>query len=890
MPNTGYFSDPTAYNSTFTGESGEIYTLTWTATNAAPCNNNQATMTVTIPECSTVIFDGNDDNISFADNFALDSGAFSIEAWIKVDNVTGTQTIISKRDSNNLNSDGYDLSLISNRLYFRWDGSEMFATQTINNTKWYHVAVTFNGTNIYTMYIDGFVVQTNSSGNSPNANSNNRALIGAMNTSNNAPVNYFSGGIDEVRIWNTALTQTQIREMMNQEIEENAPNVSGVVVPLNISGGLQWANLIGYYQMNIGSATNFVSGSIQDISTTSPTPGKLNQMISTQDETAPIPYVSIANNLWDNPITWTNPSVQQIPNSTSNSISGLAQTWNIVRTASNVTSGNRATTVLGLLVDSNTYSIAYDQRLDVNKYLKIEGVLDLEGESQLLQPTGSIVDYAGTGALHRDQQGTSNFYNYNYWSSPVGADGLIYQIGNVLYDGASPVAWTGAHNAIGSTSPVTMSSRWLYLYENYPYDSYYDWHRISPTYDVNVGLGFTMKGSGSASSQQNYTFVGQPNNGTILRNIGAGNEALLGNPYPSAIDANAVINNNNGVLLDGTIRYWEMAPSNNTHITAQYQGGYAYYTLAGGVAAVSPPEINGSGDAIKIPQRYIPVSQGFMVTANATGGNFEFNNSQRAFVTEASGNSIFMRSTVSENRDLEMDSTESILQLIRLDFTTPETAVRHLLLGFTPDNVATEGIDYGYDAINTEVFPSDMSFSIEGEKFIIQGVGAFDIENMYPVIIDLESGGNIKIELTDLENFDEDIDVFVYDALLGTYTRINDVAYQINLDAGSHENRYFIAFQEEGILSVDDIVLNDIIVNYLSNSNEIYIKIPYNLEIKQVYLMNMLGQSIKSWNRTNTALSQETKIPVRNIAEGNYIIKVRTSDNRTVNKKIVIKQ
>jgi hypothetical protein len=173
---------------------------------------------------------------------------------------------------------------------------------------------------------------------------------------------------------------------------------------------------------------------------------------------------------------------------------------------------------------------------------------------------------------------------------------------------------------------------------------------------------------------------------------------------------------------------------------------------------------------------------------------------------------------------------------------------------------------------------------------VIQGVGAFNIENMYPVVIDLGVSGNIEIEITELENFEDDIDVYVYDALLGTFTRINDVSYQINLDAGSHENRYFITFQEEGVLSIDDFILNDIVVNYLSNSNEIYIKMPNNIDVKQVYLMNMLGQSIKSWNRTNTAISQETRIPVRKIAEGNYIIKVQTSDNRTVNKKIVIKQ
>ncbi len=90
-----------------------------------------------------------------------------------------------------------------------------------------------------------------------------------------------------------------------------------------------------------------------------------------------------------------------------------------------------------------------------------------------------------------------------------------------------------------------MSSRWLYLYENYAYNSYYDWHRINQTYDVNVGLGFIMKGSGNSTPEQNYTFVGKPNNGMITHAISSGgNESLIGNPYPSAIDARKFIIDN----------------------------------------------------------------------------------------------------------------------------------------------------------------------------------------------------------------------------------------------------------------------------------------------------------------------------------------------------------
>jgi hypothetical protein len=54
-----------------------------------------------------------------------------------------------------------------------------------------------------------------------------------------------------------------------------------------------------------------------------------------------------------------------------------------------------------------------------------------------------------------------------------------------------------------------------------------------------------MKGSGSALGNQTYTFVGKPNNGTISSNTVGDDQLLLtGNPYPSAIDADAFITDN----------------------------------------------------------------------------------------------------------------------------------------------------------------------------------------------------------------------------------------------------------------------------------------------------------------------------------------------------------
>ncbi|WP_418511511.1 HYR domain-containing protein [Corallibacter sp.] len=891
------FSNPNDPNATFTGESGIDYTITWTIDNASPCADNSDSFSVSFPNCGNYIdFDGVDDYVSFGNNHDV-SGSFSFESWIKPHSINGQiQTIFSKRDANNL-STGYDLRLVNNTISFHANGTSISANGITSN-RWHHIAVTFDGSN-YKLYVDGIDMNTRLG---PNPTSNSYAmLLGAMHQINDIPTNHFNGWLDEIRVWNIALTTAQIREMMNQEIEANGTSVRGTVLGLDISG-LAWTNLTAYYQMNQG--IDITAGNLADNSATS-TLGNLVNMTTLQDETAPLPYISNQNGIWNNANTWLNGNVQSIPNS--NGINGNPINWNIVRVQHDVTSGNRATTVLGLLVDTNRYSITNNQRLDVTKYLKIDGVLDLVDESQLLQPNGSMVDYSATGYIERDQQGTNNVFNYNYWGSPVSSAGIsgarTYTVGDILYDSNTQALWTGGYN--GSSSPLTISNRWIYAFAEGAENAYSDWIYKGQNGSFDAALGFTMKGSGTATATQNYTFRGLPNNADIETSVSASatlnHQTLVGNPYPSAIDAQTFIRDNipggnagTTGSIDGTLYFWKQSSTNNTHLTVDYQGGYATYNLSGGNPAVSPPEINGVGDAsATTPKRFVPVAQGFFVTSANLGdqvtNTVRFKNTQRAFVKETSGNSEFFKNAPVIQQRNETDEITDDIQRVRLQFKTPEGATRPLLLAFTPDNAASDDFDYGYDAENADFVPNDMSFVIENKKYVTQGVGSFDSEKRYPLAIDLANNGNIEVSLVDLENFDETITVYLHDALLGTYTLLNTIDYSINLDAGNYENRYFITFEEDQTLHVTETSITNTIVNYLNSSNEIYIKVPNTMTVKQVYLINILGQTVKSWNASNAPISNECKLPVEYISEGNYIIKVQTNNQATINKKIIVK-
>src|SRR5690606_16001958 len=193
----------------------------------------------------------------------------------------------------------------------------------LNATRWYHIAVTSNGGNC-NLYIDG-ILSASSGGSVPAINTMN-TLLGATARNGNSPINFFEGSVDELRIWNTTLTEQQVRDMMNQEIEISGTNVGGSIIPTDIVG-LVWSELDGYYQMN---QTARFPGDTVDVNNgvliaNVGEDGILRNMQDLQDETAPLPYVSsIAGGVWDNQTTWLNGGVQQIPNTN-------GATWNIVQ-------------------------------------------------------------------------------------------------------------------------------------------------------------------------------------------------------------------------------------------------------------------------------------------------------------------------------------------------------------------------------------------------------------------------------------------------------------------------------------------------------------------------------------------------------------------------------
>lgn len=196
------------------------------------------------------------------------------------------------------------------------------------------------------------------------------------------------------------------------------------------------------------------------------------------------------------------------------------------------------------------------------------------------------------------------------------------------------------------------------------------------------------------------------------------------------------------------------------------------------------------------------------------------------------------------------------IQRVRIDFTAPTGYVRHLLLAFTPHNEATDGVDYGYDSLNMDILPFDLNWLIEDGKYIIQGVGEYKEERVYPLGLFMSETGEVDISLADLENFESEIPVYLFDSYTKEFTLLNDSNYVDKVDKGDYLDRYFIAFSNStNTLSTVNTIHDDNLKIYMSsNSSELVIAFGSSEEDVAIKIYNAEGKEF--YNSVYTDISK----------------------------------
>lgn len=825
------------------------------------------------------------------------AASFTMMFWLRPTGqnaLSNDRTIASKYNG----TTGYRVYLsTNNKINVRWSGgTTLTSTTALPNNQWHNIAVIYSSGSIK-LYIDGVLDSTVTS--TAAATNTNTFSIGAEYRSKSDIRNYFNGDLDEFRLWNKALTLTQLRYIINQEILQSGIETTGTVLPSSITKNdiksLRWSNLLAYYSMN-----SYIGTHINDDSLSNNRGSLFSQnQVTVATQSAPIPYNSAADGLWTSASTWANGTIQAIPNSTSIVDNVTSIDWNIVKTNHKVNSTDNRK-LIGLFVESNDLLATNDTKIEVSHYLKLDGKIDLVGKSQLIQTEDSELDETSSGYIERDQQGQSSKYNYNYWSSPVSSISSLsnnhgFTVADVMKDGTTSTPqnpnWTAGIDG-SPTSPITLSSYWIFKFQELS-NGVANWSTVGQNGTLLAGYGYTLKGCDAITPNQNYTFVGKPNNGTINTTVSSNNLNLCGNPYPSAIDANMFIDDN-ASSITGTLYFWEHYDTNTSHNTVQYQGGYATYTKTGGTAPVAPSYVSGLGSSSKTPQRFIPVGQGFFVTGSATGGTITFKNSQRLFIKEdnTESYSLFKNNSIGATRSESNDVEDSFVddgQFIKLSlgYDSANNYHRQILLGFM-NQFATSGFDNGYDGLSIESLSNDMYFLSNNTRLNIQGDGYFNINNIYPLGVKNAVAGIVKFGVDIKENIDENQDIFIHDNVTNEYHNIKSQKFEIQLPAGTHNDRFSLRFIAPLALGTSQNELQNGISVVHSQANEM-INIKNELlevNIETVALFNLIGQSITTWKFDNQSQTN-LQLPVTGLNTGAYIVKVNT-DKGSTSKKIII--
>ena len=200
--------------------SNSVWSSIWNFTTVLSTENNGAGCTLDL--------DGTNDYVNCGSNSSVDiTGALTMEAWVNPD-VVSTQSVIKK----NTETSGYELSLsLSGKVFVRLNGSYRIDSGTSYpyDGSWTHIAATYDGTTMK-LYINGVLEGTLTGPTLITSNSNNLVIgtdAAALETKN------FNGRLDEVRLWNVARTEGEIREYMCTKISGSLPS-----------------NLVGYWNFN----------------------------------------------------------------------------------------------------------------------------------------------------------------------------------------------------------------------------------------------------------------------------------------------------------------------------------------------------------------------------------------------------------------------------------------------------------------------------------------------------------------------------------------------------------------------------------------------------------------------------------------------------------------
>lgn len=160
---------------------------------------------------SALSFNGTNSYVDCGTNLNLTT-PFTIIMWIKQNILLTWRTLIGKGESSTIALNNYYLSLTpeSNVYIAIGDGTNVrrFKTTSTLDNNWHHLAFVFASSTDMKIYIDALLQTGEYSGTATTLTANNKKTIIGASTPTEEP---FSGIIDEVKVFNYAMTNAQVQ-------------------------------------------------------------------------------------------------------------------------------------------------------------------------------------------------------------------------------------------------------------------------------------------------------------------------------------------------------------------------------------------------------------------------------------------------------------------------------------------------------------------------------------------------------------------------------------------------------------------------------------------------------------------------------------------------------
>jgi hypothetical protein len=376
--------------------------------------------------------------------------------------------------------------------------------------------------------------------------------------------------------------------------------------------------------------------------------------------------------------------------------------------------------------------------------------------------------------------------------------------------------------------------------------------RSQPPYsaDQSPGAWYTEKYPISIKTS------GPTNNGTISVAIPPNGWMYVGNPYPSAISGEKLLDAA-GTNMRKTLYFWTF---NTPRVSWSNTGSnytnadYATWNYSGGVAACPTCQIPTG----KIASMQSVLMRGIVPTAST----LEITNCMR----ETSGNDNFFR------------TGSSVDNKFRLNLLGADNSFCQTLIVYSENG--TLAYDSGYDGMKIASTTSSLTSLIGTTKCAIQTRPPFEDTDAVPLQVDTPVSQTLTVSLATKEGvFDHgNVPVYLHDILLGIYHNLSMGPYQFVQSETSNNSRFEVVYRNPTLGNPD---LDTI--NALAFVKDQTFNAQAQIDMKQITIYDMAGRLIQTYNNINGTLING---PFHH-AQGVYIAKIALTNGMVVAVKLI---